>query len=38
MAALSRAPAQPPFLYLIARQLLGRYKNPFAADAQNAKV
>jgi exopolysaccharide biosynthesis WecB/TagA/CpsF family protein len=29
---------QPPFLYLIARQLLGRYKNPFAADAQNAKV
>jgi len=29
---------QPPFLYLIARQLLGRYKNPFAADAQDAKA
>jgi exopolysaccharide biosynthesis WecB/TagA/CpsF family protein len=29
---------QPPFLYLIGRQLLGRYKNPFAADPQNVKA
>jgi hypothetical protein len=24
---------QPPFLYLLARQMLGRYKNPFAEAA-----
>ena len=28
---------QPPFLYLLARQLLGRYRNPFAAAESRSK-